>query len=130
MKQLFTHFTLAAATLALGALAVTAQTETPAPSELSVTCGDVNSTTAPPSGGHCTEGMITFRGTNYPSDVTLRVLSYPVGDLIDSASYFSSAEGELSFTQTLVPAGTYAVHLLDNNGVTLGARYLTVDPLR
>src|SRR6185295_12276509 len=78
------------------------------PPSLNITCGDINSTTAPFDSGHCTEGMVTFRGSNFPENVYLKVLSYPAGVLIDQAGY-NAREGQLVFTQTLVPAGTYSV---------------------
>jgi len=106
MRQFLHISTLLVVSLAVGALVANADVATP-PS-LTITCGDINSTTLPFDNGHCTEGMVTFRGSNFPENVYLKVLSYPAGVLIDQAGY-SAHEGQLVFTQTLVPAGTYSV---------------------
>jgi hypothetical protein len=105
------HF-LQASTLLVLSLAVTAMVanaDVPSPLTLNITCGDVNATALPFQNGHCTEGMVTFRGSSFPSTVYLKVLSYPAGVLIDSGAYDTTNNGELTFTQTLVPAGSYSV---------------------
>jgi len=114
MRLLLKFSTLPVLALALCASVANADEQ----SRLSVTCGDQNSTTGLSTDGHCKEGMITFRGSDFPVAVDVQVLSYPAGDLIDSATYATN-EGQLQFTQTLVPYGSYMVVVAaDNNGVT------------
>jgi len=128
MRHFLQISTLLVSSFALGALVANADVATP-PS-LAITCGDVNSTTQPFENGHCTEGMVTFRGSNFPENVFLKMLSYPAGVLIDQAGY-SAHEGRLVFTQTLVPAGTYSVIASSDEAgeKVLTSMSVTVDPL-
>lgn len=124
MKQFLKISTLPILALALSATLATAED----PMSLSVTCGDQNANASEPARGNCNEGMVTFRGAGFPDTVGIQVMSYPVGTLIDSAAY-SAAEGNLSFTQTLVPAGTYMVVVSENveGGAALSTQMITVD---
>jgi hypothetical protein len=104
------------------------------PLDLSLTCGDQNA--APLVGqteANCSEGMVTFRGDSFPDNVEVRVMSYPVGDLIDSAVY-ATTTNNLTFTQTLVPAGSYMVVVSESvegvAGNALATKMITVAPLR
>jgi len=128
MKHFLLASTLLVLSLALGATVANADNANPL--ALSITCGDVNATTLPFQNGHCTEGMVTFRGSNYPETAYLKVLSYPAGVLIDSGAY-SAAGGSLTFTQTLVPAGSYSVTVSSDEAGTdvLTTMMVTVDPL-
>src|ERR1044071_4797067 len=101
------------AALPLLSLAFSVVTANAGERDLSITCGD-ESSTRHSEDGHCREGMVTFRGSSFPENVGVKVLSYPAGTLIDSATY-STSEGNLRFTQTLVPAGTYMVVVTENN---------------
>ena len=103
MKQFLQISALLLTSLAFGTLVANADV-----SGLAVTCGDAKATTSPYDNGHCTEGMVTFRGTDYPENVYVKVLSYPEGREIDKGMY-TAHEGQLAFTQTLVPAGGYTV---------------------
>ena len=105
--------------LALCASVANADSPTTTTLSLNVTCGDVNSTTQPFDNGHCTEGMVTFRGTNFPNSVYVKVLSYPAGRLIDDGEYVTSGSGDLVFTQTLVPAGGYTIRVSADNTETV-----------
>ena len=119
------HF-LRISTLLLSGLALTALvTNAFQTNNLAVTCGDAISTTQPYENGHCTEGMVTFRGTSYPTSVGIKVLSYPAGVLIDSGAY-SSVNGDLAFTQTLVPAGGYTIKVFKESDETVVYTNLTI----
>jgi len=117
--------TLLLLSLTLCALVATSQS---APS-VTMTCGD-QTATAQSSNGHCTEGMVTFRGTNFPNNTFVKVLSYPAGTLIDNGEYTVSA-GELTFTQTLVPAGGYTILITKDDAAGEVVTNMTVytDPL-
>jgi len=113
MKQILQAATLILSTLALGAMVATAyDTNT-----LSVTCGDINATTSTYENGHCTEGMVTFRGQSFPENVYVKITSYPAGKLIDDGEYVAPA-GALTFTQTLVPAGGYNIKISKSSDET------------
>ena len=105
MRQFLQISALLLASLGLGALVATADVT---PHDLAVTCGDTNATAQPYDSGHCTEGMVTFRGSDFPETVYVKVLSYPAGRVIDRGGYTTQG-GLLTFTQTLVPAGGYTV---------------------
>jgi len=113
MKQILQAVTLILSALALGAMVATAYDA----NTLSVTCGDVNATASTSDNGHCTEGMVTFRGQSFPENVYIKVLSYPAGRLIDDGEYVAPA-GALVFTQTLVPAGGYTIRISKNSDET------------
>ena len=127
MKHLLKISTLTILSVTFCATLATAD-ESP---NLSYHCGDQNSPTG--DGGQiCGEGMVTFQGQHFPSDVDIRVMSYPVGDLIDSAIYSTSGEvGQLEFTQTLVPAGSYMVVVSEaaEGGAELATLMVTVNPV-
>ena len=125
------HFLNLSALLVLGlALCVTLATADAPNLGLTLTCGDVNSTAAPFENGHCNEGMVTFRGSSFPENVYVRVLSYPAGVLIDAGAYTTST-GDLTFTQTLVPAGSYNVRVSSDEAGenTFTNIMVSVDPL-
>lgn len=133
MKHIILRSLLLVASVSTGSLLINAQ-EATGPSALRVTCGDQNASfywDDAPWEGSCREGMVTFRGTDYPDTVDLKVLSYPVGTLIDSALYDTNL-GSLQFTQTLVPAGTYQlqVSVPGEGGALLNTQFIVVDPLR
>jgi len=126
MKHLLQISTLILSGLALCASVANADSPTTTTLSLNVTCGDVNSTTQPFDNGHCTEGMVTFRGTNFPNSVYVKVLSYPAGRLIDDGEYVTSGSGDLVFTQTLVPAGGYTIRVSADNTETVVYTLTTV----
>jgi len=125
MKHLLKLSALLLLSLALSALVATSQS---APT-VSYTCGDQNAS-AQPTTGHCTEGMVTFRGSDLPQNVYVKVLSFPAGVLIDNGEY-TAAEGSLTFTQTLVPAGGYTILMTNETADGAVLQNLTVytDPL-
>jgi hypothetical protein len=129
MKHFLQASTLLVLSLALGAMVANADNANPL--ALNITCGDVNATALPFDNGHCTEGMVTFRGSNFPSTVYLKVLSYPAGVLIDSGGYDTTESGALTFTQTLVPSGSYSVTVSSDEAGSsvLTTMMVTVDPL-
>ena len=116
--------------LSLSLCAIVANADVATPPSLTVTCGDANSTRQPYENGHCTEGMVTFRGPNFPASVYVKVLSYPAGVLIDHAGYDAQG-GQLSFTQTLIPAGSYSVIVTSDEAgeVVLTSMMVTVDAM-
>ena len=128
MIQCMKHLKLA--TICLVGLTLCALVANADQYDLDVTCGDQHSTVHPSGDSRCREGMVTFRGTNYPENVYIKVLSYPAGNLIDSAVY-GTVDGQLTFTQTLVPAGGYSVIVSQNgNQEVLETLILSVDSLR
>jgi len=127
MKHLLQISTLILSGLALCATVANADSPTTTTLlNLNVTCGDINATTQPFDNGHCTEGMVTFRGTNFPNTVYVRVLSYPAGKLIDDGEYVTSGSGDLVFTQTLVPAGGYTVRVSADNSESVVYALMTI----
>jgi len=128
MRNFLKISTLLVLSLVVGGLVANAYVVTPL--SLAITCGDVNSTIQPYNTGHCSEGMVTFRGADYPENVYLKVLSYPAGVMIDQGGYRAD-QGQLVFTQTLVPAGTYSVVASSDEAGddVLTTMQVTVDPL-
>jgi len=120
MKQFLQISALLLTSLAFGTLAANADV-----SGLALTCGDANAKASPYENGHCTEGMVTFRGSSYPENIYVRVLSYPEGRLIDQGGY-SAHEGLLEFTQTLVPAGAYTVTVARDEDLSVVYTNMTV----
>jgi len=120
MKQFLQISALVLTSLAFGALVVSADV-----SGLAVTCGDASATTSPYENGHCTEGMVTFRGTSYPENIYVKVLSYPEGRLIDQG-YYTAHSGVLTFTQTLVPAGGYTVTIAKDEDLSVVYTNMTI----
>ena len=114
MKHVLQISTLLLSGLALCASVANADN----PNTLSITCGDVNATAGTYDNGHCSEGMVTFRGGSFPPDgVYVKVLSYPAGKLIDDGEYVAPS-GTLTFTQTLVPAGGYTIRVSSDSSET------------
>ncbi len=84
----------------MGAMTLTATSGT---SGLSLTCLDGVGTS-----GNCAAGRVAFTGTQYPSTVHIYVAKNSTGAEYDNWDY-SASGGQLTFTETLAPAGTYTV---------------------
>jgi len=67
--------------------------------------------------GNCAPGRVAFNGSGYPSLVHINVQNSS-GVTIDDYDYDSS-DGSIQFTETLVPADTYTVHLTGANGLSV-----------
>ena len=120
MKKTLQLSTLLLLSLALCALALNAA---PAdPSELVASCGFGSN----PETGHCYTGMVTFSGTGYPHnvDVTVTNITDPENPVVIDDAKYTASQGNLEFTQTLFPAGTYEVVAGKDKGK--GAVYATL----
>jgi len=93
------------ATLALASAVLLAS-----PAGLSVTCGDGTG-----EGGNCAVGRVTFSSQNYGGTVHVTVVRDANGEVYDNFDYDASA-GEITFTETLIPHGSYTV-TLSSSGV-------------
>jgi hypothetical protein len=92
--------------LGLGALTLVGS------STLAVSCGDGIS-----ESGNCAAGHVTFSGSGFPATVHINVSRSSDGVVYDDFDYVTtSITGNLSFTETLVPAGTYTIKVSSNAG--------------
>lgn len=78
------------------------------PAGLAVTCGDGTGV-----GGNCAVGRVTFASSNYHGTVHVNVVRDATGDVYDDFDYDASA-GNIRFTQSLIPAGSYTVTLVSD----------------
>jgi len=111
MKKLLTVAALVLAPLALIG----------SPSGLSWSCVDGTGVS-----GNCAPGHVTFTGTGYPSPVVHVRVTDSSGSELDDFDY--NTQGNLNFTETLVPAGTYSVTISvtgwnSTQNITVGEGY-------
>ena len=75
---------------------------------LSVSCGDGTL-----GAGHCAVGRVTFSSPHYSGTVHINVVNVANQAVYDDFDYDASG-GHLTFTESLIPAGTYQVTLTAN----------------
>lgn len=73
--------------------------------------------------GNCAAGRVAFSGSGYPSSVHINVQN-SAGMAIDDYDY-NSSDGTIQFTETLVPADTYAIVLTGANGLRVAQSVTT-----
>ncbi len=79
-----------------------------APAGLSVTCDDGTS-----QSGNCAVGRVTLSSSAYNGTVHVNVVNDSTGTVYDDFDYDASG-GHITFTQSLIPAGSYTVTLVSN----------------
>ncbi len=75
---------------------------------LSVSCGD-----GVGYNGNCAVGRVTFTSPNYSGTVHINVLKNSNNAEYDDFDYDASG-GQLSFTESLIPGGTYTITITAN----------------
>jgi len=73
--------------------------------------------------GNCAAGRVAFSGSGYSGSVHINVRN-SAGMAIDDYDY-NSSDGTIQFTETLVPADTYAIVLTGANGLRVAQSVTT-----